>query len=227
MSNRLKHLAMIMDGNGRWAQDKGKKRIFGHKAGTEIIEDLAIYCAKDEDIKYLTLYAFSTENWNRPRLEIEFLMKLLDFYLQTKLKIYMKNNIKFNIIGDISRLSKSLQRRIQKTMDLTKNGTKLTLTLAVNYGGKDEITRAINKAIDIGEKIDENQFEKLLDTYDMPCVDLLIRTGGNCRISNFMLWQIAYAEFYFTDTLWPDFCVEELTTILDSYKLRHRRFGGL
>jgi len=223
------HLAIIMDGNGRWAKAQGKTRTEGHKIGAEVVRDITTYCAKHEEIKYLTLYAFSTENWKRPKMEVEFLMNLLDKYLKKELDTYIKNEIKFEVIGDISKFSKKLQKRIEETKEKTKNFTKLTQVLALNYGSRNEITRAIKRLYEKNEKITEENISKNLDTgiCNIPDVDLLIRTSGEIRLSNFLLWQVAYAEMFFTPTLWPDFTDKELNKIIDDFKKRDRRFGGI
>jgi len=173
----------------------------------------------------LTLYAFSTENWKRPKMEVEFLMKLLEGYLEKELETYIKNDIKFETIGDISKFSEKLKKRIQLTKEKTKNNKKLTQVLALNYGSKNEITRAVKKLIEKNEEITE---ENIQNNLDLPRdVDLLIRTSGEIRLSNFLLWQCAYAEMFFTNTLWPDFTPEELDKIIKSFHLRERRFGGV
>ncbi|GAB6073810.1 di-trans,poly-cis-decaprenylcistransferase [Nautilia lithotrophica] len=219
------HLAIIMDGNGRWAKKRGLKRIEGHKKGAETVRKITEYCAKNEEISILTLYAFSTENWKRPKMEVEFLMKLLDSYLEKELETYIKNDIKFETIGDISKFSDKLKKRIELTKEKTKNNKKLTQVLALNYGSKNEITRAVKKLIEKNEEITE---ENIQNNLDLPRdVDLLIRTSGEIRLSNFLLWQCAYAEMFFTSTLWPDFTPEELDKIIKSYHLRERRFGGI
>ncbi len=219
------HLAIIMDGNGRWAKQRGFPRTKGHQKGVEVVREITTYCAKNPEIEILTLYAFSTENWKRPKSEVKFLMKLLDKYLQKELKTYIQNDIKFEVIGDISKFSPSLQKRILTTKEATKNNKSLTQVLALNYGSKDEITRAVKKVVQKKEKITPENIQKNLD---MPKdVDLLIRTSGEMRVSNFLLWQIAYAEMFFTKTLWPDFTSEELDKILKEFKKRERRFGGI
>ncbi|MEO1959356.1 MAG: di-trans,poly-cis-decaprenylcistransferase [Nautiliaceae bacterium] len=219
------HLAIIMDGNGRWAKQRGFPRTKGHQKGVEVVREITTYCAKNPEIDTLTLYAFSTENWKRPKSEVEFLMKLLDKYLKKELKTYIQNDIKFEVIGDISKFSPSLQKRILATKEATKNNKSLTQVLALNYGSKDEITRAVKRVLQKKEKITPENIQKNLD---MPRdVDLLIRTSGEMRISNFLLWQIAYAEMFFTKTLWPDFTSEELDKILKEFKKRERRFGGI
>jgi undecaprenyl diphosphate synthase len=215
-----------MDGNGRWAKNRNQQRIKGHEKGAEVVRNITTHCS-NIGLKYLTLYAFSTENWNRPKLEVEFLMKLLDNWLKKELPIYLENNVKFETIGDISKFSKSLQKRISDTKEKTAHCTGLTQILALNYGAKDEITRAIKAMIENNQEITQENIEKNLDTKDIPMVDLMIRTSGECRVSNFMLWQIAYAEMYFSDTLWPDFTPKELDTIIEEFKNRDRRFGGV
>ena len=223
----LKHLAVIMDGNGRWAKQRGFKRTKGHEAGAETIREITTYCSKHSSIESVTFYAFSTENWKRPKLEVEFLMKLLDRYLKNELKTYQKHGIRFQAIGKIDEFSKSLQKRIKETEELTKNNKELTQILALNYGGRAEITTAVNSLIKKGKKIlTENDISSALQT-PYTDIDLLIRTSGEERISNFLLWQLSYSEFYFSSTLWPDFNADELNSIIEDYKQRTRRFGGL
>lgn len=219
------HIAIIMDGNGRWAKNRGLKRIEGHKKGAETVRKITEYCAQNDEISYLTLYAFSTENWKRPKMEVEFLMKLLENYLEKELETYIKNDIRFETIGDISKFSDKLKKRIELTKEKTKNNKKLTQILALNYGSKNEITRAVKKLIDKNEEITEENIQNNLDI--SRDVDLLIRTSGEIRLSNFLLWQCAYAEMFFTNTLWPDFTPEELDKIIKSFHLRERRFGGI
>ena len=213
-----------MDGNGRWAKNQGKIRTFGHNAGAKKVVEITKK-ASDLGIGYLTLYSFSTENWKREQSEVDFLMKLLSKFLKRELKTLMQNNIKFRVIGDISKFSDNLQKTINQTIDKTKNNSGLTQILAINYGSKDEIIRAIKKMKT--EEIDEENFSKLLDTSDFPDVDLLIRTGGEKRLSNFLLWQSAYAELFFSDTLWPAFSMQEFEGIIENFKTRERRFGGI
>ena len=224
--NRPRHIAIIMDGNGRWAQQRGWRRVKGHEKGAEVVRHITTYCANHPEIEVLTLYAFSTENWKRPKMEVEFLMKLLDNWLQKELPTYQKENVRFEVIGDISRFSKALQERIASTKEATKNNTRLTQVLALNYGGRDEIVRACRRARKSGEEITEESFEKFMDV-KLGDVDMLIRTGGEKRISNFLLWRIAYAELFFTDTLWPDFTADELAHLIEEFRSRHRRFGGI
>lgn len=224
--NELKHLAIIMDGNGRWAKQQEKPRNRGHEAGAKTVQKITEYVAKSS-IEYLTLYAFSTENWSRPKSEVSALMKLLERYLKKEQKTLIKNSVRFNYIGDIEPFSKPLKDALKATKELTKDNLNLTQTLALNYGSKDEIVRAVNTLIKEDKAVTNESLNGALDTKKMPEVDLLVRTGGQSRVSNFLLWQIAYAELYFTPTLWPDFTTEELKKIITSYQKTHRRFGGL
>jgi len=225
MMNKLKHIAIIMDGNGRWAELQGKKRVKGHEVGAEVVKNITTYCSEHKDIQRLTLYAFSTENWKRPRLEVEFLMKLMDRYLKKELPIYLKNNVRFEPIGDLSGFSKSLQNTIQDVKEKTAHCDGLIQSLALNYGAKNEIIRAVNKLKNHPDEITEEILSNELDCKDD--VDLLIRTGGDCRISNYLLWQLAYAELNFTKVLWPDFTTKHLENIIDNFTQVERRFGGL
>ena len=220
------HVAMIMDGNGRWAKERGLKRTAGHKKGAEVVREITTYCAEIE-IKYLTLYAFSTENWKRPILEVEYLMKLLEKYLKEELKVYLENNIKFKAIGDLTRFSKALQIRISKTEEATQHCTGLTQVLALNYGSKDEIVRAVKRLIERGLEVSEENIESCLDTAGIPPVDIMIRTSGEVRLSNYLLWQNAYSEMFFTQTYWPDFTQGELDDIISDFSRRERRFGAI
>ena len=223
----LKHLAIIMDGNGRWAKERGLKRTKGHEKGADAIRDITTYCSDHPSIETVTFYAFSTENWKRPKLEVEFLMKLLDTYLKKELSVYQKHNVRFQAIGDMAGFSKSLQKRIKETEELTKDNTSLTQILALNYGGRAEIVNTVNQLIEKGKTvITEEEISQGLQT-PYQDIDLLIRTSGEERISNFLLWQISYAEFYFSPTLWPDFNVKELDKIIKNYTQRTRRFGGV
>jgi undecaprenyl diphosphate synthase len=223
--NRAKHIAVIMDGNGKWAELQGKKRIKGHEAGAEVVKKITTYCSNSDEIERLTLYAFSTENWKRPRLEVEFLMKLLDNYLKKELPNYLKNNIRFEAIGDIRAFSSALQQTIKMVEKETAHCDGLVQSLALNYGAQDEIIRAINNLREDEKNITVEMFSNALDCkHD---VDLLIRTGGDKRLSNFLLWQAAYAELFFIDTLWPDFTDKELEKIIKKFKKVERRFGGL
>ncbi len=223
----LKHLAIIMDGNGRWADKRGFKRTKGHEKGAETIREITTYCAKEVNIETATFYAFSTENWKRPKIEVEFLMKLLDRYLKNELSTYQKHGIRLEVIGDISEFSKPLQKRIKEMEELTKTNTKLTQVLALNYGSRAEITFAVNRLISEGKKsVTEDEISNALQT-PYRDIDLLIRTSGEKRLSNFLLWQLSYSEFYFSPTLWPDFTAKELNSIIKNFEQRTRRFGGL
>ena len=216
-----------MDGNGRWAKQHGLPRTIGHEKGAETIREITTYCASHPTLETITFYAFSTENWKRPKLEVDFLMKLLDKYLQNELETYQKNKIRFQAIGDLNPFSKRLQNRIKQTQALTQDNDNLTFVLALNYGGRSEITHAVNTLIDSGKKVltQEDISHALQTPYSD--IDLLIRTSGEKRISNFLLWQISYAELYFTPTLWPDFTTNELEEIFINYLQRDRRFGAI
>ena len=220
------HIAIIMDGNGRWAKEKGLNRTAGHEKGASTVREITTHCS-DLGIKYLTLYAFSTENWTRPKLEVEFLMKLLERYFKSELPIYLKNNVKFKAIGDLTKFSKKLQTIIKDTEQQTSHCTGLTQILALNYGSRDEIVRAVKKLNENNLKITEDNLNSCLDTSNIPDVDLLIRTSGEVRISNYLLWQIAYAEMFFTQTYWPEFTPFELDDIISDFHKRERRFGGI
>ena len=220
------HIAIIMDGNGRWAKERGLNRTAGHEEGAKTVRKITQYCS-DIKVKYLTLYAFSTENWERPKLEVEFLMKLLERYLRKELSVYLENNIRFKAIGDLNRFSKSLQNTIFETQNKTANCSGLTQILALNYGSKNEIIRAIKKLNDLDLEVTEQNLESCLDTAGMGDVDVLIRTSGEVRLSNYLLWQNAYSEMFFTQTYWPDFNVSELDDILSDFSKRERRFGGI
>jgi len=223
--NRAKHIAIIMDGNGRWAELRGEKRLKGHLAGSQVVRTITEYCSTNSEIKRLTLYAFSTENWKRPHLEVEFLMKLLDKYLNQELDTYIKNNIRFEPIGDLRAFSKKLQKTIALVKEKTAHCDGLTQSLALNYGAQDEILRAMNNLKKSQADITLEMMSNALDCkHD---VDLLIRTGGDHRLSNFLLWQSAYAELHFCDTLWPDFSAKELEKIIKKFTKIERRFGGL
>ena len=225
------HLAIIMDGNGRWASDKGKKRIFGHRNGVKAVQKV-VEEAAELKIKHLTLFAFSTENWKRPREEIGVLMKLLVSSLKSEFEKLLKNRIKLNVIGNIDQLPKIVQDELNYVINKTKNNSKMTLTLALSYGGREELVSTFIKLaskvknnIISPEKIDQSIINEHLYTHNLPDVDLLIRTSGEKRISNFLLWQIAYAELYFSKVLWPDFTKKHLHKALTSYQKRERRFG--
>jgi len=220
------HIAIIMDGNGRWAKEKGLNRTAGHEEGAKTVRDITIH-SSNIGIKYLTLYAFSTENWSRPKLEVEFLMKLLKRYFKSELPIYLENNVKFKAIGNITKFSKKLQSIISDTEDKTKHCTGLTQVLALNYGSRDEIVRAVKRLNEKNLEVSEENINNNLDTVDIPDVDLLIRTSGEVRVSNYLLWQIAYAEMFFTQTYWPEFDKLELDDIISDFNKRERRFGGI
>ena len=223
----LKHLAIIMDGNGRWAKKRGLKRTKGHEQGAETIREVTKCCAKHPTVETTTFYAFSTENWKRPKLEVEFLMKMLDKYLKDELSTYQEHDIRFQAIGDLTAFSKALQKRIKETEELTKNNASLTQILALNYGGRAEITHAVNTLIGEGKAhVTEEDISSALQT-PYSDIDLLIRTSGEERVSNFLLWQLSYAELYFTATLWPDFTSKELREIITNFEQRNRRFGGI
>ncbi len=214
-----------MDGNGRWAELQGKKRVKGHEAGAKVVKEITTYCSNNDEIERLTLYAFSTENWKRPRLEVEFLMKLLNNYLKKELEVYLQNNVRFEPIGDIRAFSKPLQKTIKMVEEKTAHCDGLVQSLALNYGSQNEIIRAINTLKNEPQEITEQMLSNTLDCkHD---VDILIRTGGDHRLSNFLLWQAAYAELFFTDTLWPDFSTKELEKIIKKFAKVERRFGGL
>lgn len=225
------HIAIIMDGNGRWAQAQGKGRIAGHKAGVESVRAV-VRGARKAEVKALTLFAFSSENWQRPEKEVSMLMDLFMFVLTKEVKRLHKNNIRFQVIGDLSRFSDKLQKSITKSEQLTANNTGLVLSVAANYGGRWDITNAaknlasqvLNNDISIDD-INEESLNKHTCLAQLPRLDLLIRTGGDYRISNFLLWQAAYAEFYFTDVLWPDFNESEFAQAIDVFDQRERRFG--
>jgi len=230
-TNLPKHLAIIMDGNGRWAKQKGLLRALGHESGTKSVKKTIESCAK-LGIECLTLYAFSTENWNRPKLEVEALMRILIKALKKELKTLQENNIKLNAIGNLKKLPKSAHNQLLDVINDTKNNTRMTLTLALSYGSREELVNAVknisnkvkNNIISI-DSIDDSIINEHLYTQNLPDVDLLIRTSGEHRISNFLLWQIAYAELYFTDVLWPDFKEDNLYEAIISYQKRERRFG--
>jgi len=229
--NLPKHLAIIMDGNGRWAKQKGLLRAIGHESGTKSVKTTVETCAK-LGIENLTLYAFSTENWNRPKLEVDTLMKLLVNSLKKELKTLQENNIRLNSIGNLSKLPSSTLKELNDVIEKTKNNSRMTLTLALSYGSREELLNVVknisdkvkNNIISI-EAIDESIINQHLYTHNLPDVDLLIRTSGEHRISNFLLWQIAYAELFFTDVLWPDFTDQHLYEAIISYQKRERRFG--
>ncbi|WP_028991710.1 isoprenyl transferase [Thermoanaerobacter thermocopriae] len=227
------HIGIIMDGNGRWAQKKGMMRFYGHKAGVNAVREVVKAC-RELGIKYLTLYAFSTENWKRPKEEVNFLMDLLVEYLSKEVDELNKNNVLINFIGDISVLPQGCKTEIERAQNITKNNFGLVLNIALNYGGRDEIVKAVkkictkvlNKELTI-EGITEQTISDNLYTKNQPDPDLIIRTSGEKRLSNFLLWQSAYSEFWFTEVLWPDFKKEHLIKAILYYQTRQRRFGGV
>lgn len=219
------HVAIIMDGNGRWAEERGFKRVIGHKVGSESVREIIKACI-EINIEHLTLYSFSMENWQRPKEEIAYLMQLLEFLLKTEIEELNRNGVSIKVIGKIEKLPKSVKVEIFNAMERTKNNKKLKLYLALSYGGRQEILDAINKIIrEEKKKINEVSFRKYLYEPEMPDPDLLIRTGGEQRISNFLLWQISYTELYFTNVLWPDFRKEEFLKAIEDYSKRKRKFG--
>lgn len=227
--NKPVHIAIIMDGNGRWAQLRGLPRVAGHKEGISAIRR-TVKASVDYGISYLTLYSFSTENWKRPESEVRFLFELMEDALKKEMEALHSQNIKVKFIGRIEHLPLNLQKIISDTENLTKNNTSLNLTFALNYGGRQEIVDAIKKIIKTGSKIkdiDETNFQKFLYFPELPDVDLMIRTAGEQRLSNFLIWQSTYAEFYFTQTLWPDFSEKDFKMALEEFSKRKRRFGGI
>lgn len=231
--NVPQHVAIILDGNGRWAKAKGMPRNYGHAQGSKNVERICEEAWR-MGIKYLTVYAFSTENWNRPDDEVNALMKLLRNYMKICLKTAAKNDMKVRVIGDITRLDEDIQKRILELEEATKNNGGLNFQIAINYGSRDEMIRAIRKIAKdcVDGKVDpaeikEETFEQYLDTKGIPDPDLMIRTSGELRLSNYLLWQLAYTEFYFTDVPWPDFSKEELEKAIETYNHRDRRYGGV
>ena len=227
INNLPKHIAITMDGNGRWAKNKGKLRIFGHKNGVKAVRD-TIEGAVEVGIKYLTLYAFSSENWKRPEKEVNALMTLLISAINKETKTLIDNNIQLRTIGDVNKLPAKAQKELQEAITKTKDNTRMTLVLALSYSGRGEILNAVQNIIKDGKEpneINEATFQQYLTTKSVPDPELLIRTSGEYRISNFLLWQIAYSELYFTDTLWPDFRRADLYKAILNYQSRERRFG--
>lgn len=227
------HVAIILDGNGRWAKKRGLPRNYGHTQGSKVVEQICEDAYKI-GVKYLTVYAFSTENWKRPKDEVEAIMKLLRSYLKTSIKTSQKNNMKVRVLGDKTKLSQDIQESINFLEESSKNNTGLNLQVAINYGGRDELIRAIRSlSLDVKEHtidvndIDETTIEDYIDTKGIPDPDLLVRTSGESRLSNFMLWQMAYTEFYFTDILWPDFNKVELMKAIEYYNSRTRKYGTI
>ena len=231
--NIPRHVAIILDGNGRWAKAKGMPRNYGHAQGSKNVERICEEAWR-MGIKYLTVYAFSTENWSRPKSEVDALMKLLRNYMKTCLKTAEKNDMKIRVIGDIHPLDEDIKKRILELEEASRNNGGLNFTIALNYGSRDEMIRAVKRlaqdCVDQKvkpEDIDEKLYAAYLDTRELPDPDLLIRTSGELRLSNFLLWQAAYSEFYITDVLWPDFSKQELHRAIASYQNRDRRFGGV
>lgn len=231
--NVPQHIAIILDGNGRWAKAKGMPRNYGHAQGSKNVERICEDAYK-MGVKYLTVYAFSTENWSRPKGEVDALMTLLRNYMKTCLRTAEKNRMRVRVIGDITRLDADIQKRIRELEEASKNNDGLNFQIAINYGSRDEMVRAMQRmARDCEEgrlrssDITEEKFESYLDTYGIPDPDLLIRTSGELRLSNYLMWQLAYAEFYFTDVHWPDFDREELKKAVERYNQRERRYGGV
>ena len=224
--NKINHVAIIMDGNGRWGKKKRKSRNFGHSNGIKIIERLVKDSIKIK-IPILTFYVFSTENWKRPKSEINFLFKLIDYYFVKEINRIVKNNIKINIIGSIKNLPKKIKNHLQTCIHRTRNCKKILVNLAINYGSKDEIINAIKKLKRKKKSISVKNFVKYLYTSNLPDPDLLIRTGGKKRLSNFLLWQLAYSELYFVDKLWPDFSITDYHKIIKQFKKVKRNFGNI
>lgn len=231
--NVPEHIAIILDGNGRWAKSKGMPRTYGHTVGAKNVETIC-RAANELGVKYVTMYAFSTENWSRPADEVKALMKLLGEYIKTCMKTAKKDNLRVRFIGDLSKLDDKLRKAIDELTEYSSQFTGLTLTIAINYGSRDEMTRAVKKvAEDVKDgnlevdSIDEALFSSYLDTKDIPDPDFMIRTSGEQRLSNYLLWQLAYAEFYFTPVPWPEFTPEELKKAVEEYDKRNRRFGGI
>ena len=226
------HIAIILDGNGRWAKKRGMPRSFGHVKGCENLEDIC-EVAKELGVKYLTVYAFSTENWKRSKEEVDGLMKLFRNYLKKCIKISQKNNMRVKVIGDITAFDSDIQESIEKLEDFSKDFTDLHFQIALNYGSRDEITRAVNRMLEdqkagkLETPVSEDTISGYLDTAGLPDPDLMIRTSGERRLSNYLLWQLAYSEFYFTDVPWPDFKKEELVKAIEKYNERDRRYGGV
>lgn len=227
------HIAIILDGNGRWAKAKGMPRNYGHAQGSKNVERICEEAYR-MGVKYLTVYAFSTENWNRPKDEVDALMKLLRNYMKTCLKTAAKNDMKVRVIGDKTGLDEDIRNRIAELGEATKDNGGLNFQIALNYGSRDEIVRAVRRVSEDvkegkvkPEDIDEKMFETYLDTHGIPDPDLMIRTSGELRLSNYLLWQLAYTEFYFTDIPWPDFTKEELSKAIEQYNRRDRRYGGV
>ncbi len=236
MSGSPEHIAIIMDGNGRWASRRGNPRVFGHNAGMKALKEIVKACP-GLGVGFLTVYAFSTENWKRPLEEVRGIFKLMVKYIESELDELHNNNVKVGVIGDWSAIPKEAGEKLQKALETTKDNTGLVFTIALNYGGRRELTEAFRKLAadrladgvtqEALESIDEAAVEQYLNTAGLPDPDMIIRTGGEQRLSNFLLWQCAYSEFIFTDVLWPDFSREELVKCIEEFRSRHRRYGGL
>ena len=226
------HIAIILDGNGRWAKKRGMPRSYGHVKGCENLEDIC-EVVKELGVKYLTVYAFSTENWKRSKEEVDGLMKLFRNYLKKCIKISQKNNMRVKVIGDVSAFDPDIQESIAKLENFSKDFTELHFQIALNYGSRDEITRAVNRMLEdqkagkVETPVEEETISNYLDTAGIPDPDLMIRTSGELRLSNYLLWQLAYTEFYFTDVPWPDFKRDELVKAIEKYNERDRRYGGV
>ena len=218
------HIGIIMDGNGRWAKMRGKERSYGHKVGSENVDRIVSY-AFERGIKVMSLYAFSCENWQRPKAEVDELMRLLDVYMKKFIKKVLKNDVRLSVMGDIEKLSPSLQKSIKKAMQDTENKQNFVLNIGINYGGRQEIVNAVNKLVKDGKDITVESISENLYTAPFGEPDIIVRTGGEYRLSNFMLFQGAYSELYFTDVLWPDFNEKEFDKVLVEYSKRTRRFG--
>ncbi|HIC97281.1 MAG TPA: di-trans,poly-cis-decaprenylcistransferase [Aquificaceae bacterium] len=220
-----RHIAVIMDGNGRWARRRGMPRVMGHYKGAQVAEEIVRACA-DLGVEYLTLFAFSTENWNRPREEVELLLNLMKDYLSRKKSELLELGVRLRFIGRRDRLPRELRELMEELEKVSGNNRRITVVLAVDYGGRDDILRAVNKACGLGLRaVDEETFSRLLDLGDLPEPDLMIRTSGERRISNFLLWHLAYTELYFTDLHWPDFTKDELLKAIEDFSRRKRKFG--
>lgn len=229
--NIPRHIGIIMDGNGRWAQQRGKPRTFGHRAGVDAVRKVVRACG-ELGVSYLTIYTFSTENWKRPKVEVSMLMELLVEMIRRETKNLNENNVRLAVIGNVEGLPKKARNALEEAIEFLEDNTGLTLVLALNYGGRADIVQAVQKfsrsaAEDLSliDTLDEKQFSRLLYTGDIPDPELIIRTSGECRISNFLIWQAAYAELYITDVLWPDFDKDALVTAIEEYNRRDRRFG--
>lgn len=228
-----RHVAIIMDGNGRWATQRGRPRLFGHHAGAKRVREI-VQCCPDVGVKYLTIFAFSTENWKRTQVEVAGLMSLFRRYITKEARALLAENVRVRFIGDRVRLDAKLVLLMDELEQMTSECTKVNLTIALNYGGRDEVARATKRLAEdvangslLPENVDEETLPKYLDTHVLPDPDLVIRTSGEARISNFLLWQSAYAEYEFIDTLWPDFSAEEFTSLTEAYGARDRRFGAV